>query len=117
MQMMFCFNQSYYFLYSPEAGMSTGSPHLSLYSGSSAQSADSFHPSVGDPSTSDDAGMDQTTGQLYAAQAKSYRHRTQAWWTVGEYLETGTRGGTATGITHQSAKFSLTGRNPGYFEM
>ena len=78
--------------------MSTTSSRLSQYSSTSAESSAR---SMGEDSNS------SRNESSYAAGAKSYRNRTQAWWTMGD-LETGARS-TTTGLTHQSAKFSLTG--------
>ena len=71
---------------------SRGSSHYSAQSGSTDKSGE----------YSDDPSLDLLPQQ---GAYKSYKDRTQAWWSVGEYLENGR----TAPLTHQSAKFSLTG--------
>ncbi len=70
---------------------SRGSSHTSGQSGSTDKSGE----------YSDDPSMDPLP---QGGNHKSYKDRTQAWWSVGEYLENG-----RSALTHQSAKFTLTG--------
>lgn len=79
--------------------MSTGSRSSSHFSQSSGQSSGSHSDHASDPSEEQDSDATSiiTPG--------TYRERTQAWWTVGEYLENGR----VPALTHQSAKFTLTG--------
>ena len=59
----------------------------------------------GDPTG--DSPEHQPTGSRRSSQGggRGGRDRTEAWWSVGEYLDTGT----SVGLTHQNAKLTLTG--------
>ena len=83
------------------------------FAGSSMSSANTSHQSAhsmvsGQSTSSDKSGeySDETNDLLDpGGPHRNYRDRTQAWWSVGEYLENGH----AKPLTHQSARFSLTG--------
>ena len=79
--------------------MSTGSHSSSKFSSYSANSELSQHSQGSDNGNSDPNG---SGGQ------SRFRDRNEAWWSVGEFLEPGSRGA-AGGITHQSAHLSLKG--------
>ncbi len=74
---------------------SRGSSHFSTIS---AQSGSSGNDLLTTGDLSDGISHDSST-------SKTYRERTQAWWSVGEYLENGR----TAPLTHQSAKLTLTG--------
>ena len=79
---------------------SRGSGHFSQYSTASGQSGSSHHSDHISELTSDEPESDASVQTPH-----TYRERTQAWWSVGEYLENGH----GAPLTHQSAKFTLTG--------
>ncbi len=83
--------------------MSVGSHGSSHFSTTSYHSGSSGGNDPGGGDLSD--GVSQESSSNSAVLNKSYRDRTQAWWSVGEYLENGR----TAPLTHQSAKLTLTG--------
>lgn len=82
--------------------MSVGSRGSSHFSTASAHSGSSGN-EAGGGDLSDGISHESSTSNNEAS--KTYRERTQAWWSVGEYLENGR----TKPLTHQSAKLTLTG--------
>ena len=79
---------------------SAGSRGSSHFSTASAQSGSSGNePTAGE--LSDGTSLECHSNDV----PRTYRERTQAWWSVGEYLENGR----TKPLTHQSAKLTLTG--------
>ena len=80
--------------------MSVGSRGSSHFSTASAHSGSSGN-DLGGADFSDGVSHESSNSN---AGSKTYRERTQAWWSVGEYLENGP----TAPLTHQSAKLTLT---------